>query len=99
MLRGKTVTKLQPRSLRADLIRVTCGDVIVVKSDYPLEIQNETEVVFSANEGVTIMRDHPLANGMHMTQLDAAGILHGRAHPALEERYRKEGKLAPDYTR
>jgi hypothetical protein len=98
VLRGKTVTKLQPVA-EGGLIRVTTADVVVVSGDPPLEINNETEVVFSANEAVTIMRDHPLANGMHMTQLDLAGMCHGRAHPALEQRFRREGKLAKDYTR
>ena len=96
--KGKTVTKLQSVAEGA-MVRVWVADVEIVPGDPPLEVKNETECVFAAVEAVSVIRDKALPNGMHMTQLDLDGVCHGRAHPALEQRLRREGKLSADYDR
>lgn len=96
VLHEKLVTKFQHEG---DIIHVTLADVVPSHGQPPIEVKNEEVVDYHRAELVTVMRDQPLFNGMHMTQIDTRGMLRGRAHPALEKQYREAGKLHPEYER
>ena len=96
LLHGKVVTKFQWVA-DGDVLKVTLADIELVRGDPPVEVHNEKVVSYRPHEEVQVVRGRPLANGMHMTQIDADGMLRGHAHPALEQKFRLEGKLAPDY--
>lgn len=83
-----------------DTLIVTIADTKTSNDrEFPIEMVNGKEFRFAPHEPVDIVRDKPFPNGMHMTQFDTKGKCHGRAHPALEQRLRAEGKIASDYPR
>jgi hypothetical protein len=89
----KIVTKLQrtPGGMRITVADIVPGDNDAV----PLEVKDELDVTCAASEQLGVIRGRPLVNGMHMTQFDVDGKCHGGAHPALEQRLRAEGRMAP----
>jgi hypothetical protein len=97
LLHEQHVTKLCV--LPSGQVEVTMADIVPDRGDPPFKIVNEKTVPYHQKELVTILRDAPLFNGMHITQLDVRGYCHGRAHAALEQRFNQEGKLAEDYHR
>lgn len=90
----KIVTRLERSGDRLQMT-VTVADIVPSNGvNIPIEVINELDVTMSIHEHISVIRGRPLVNGMHMTQFDVDGMCYGGAHPELEAKLRREGKMA-----